>query len=83
MRTDNFGHMQMKFVRIVTLGFIQRNYVGNTTAMRKSLGFVIEYTSSKVLFVGFSAGVSSQLGFVIFCFFFPPQSNDLQPFLCY
>lgn len=74
--TDNWlwVHAREKYVRIVTLGFIQRNYVGNTTAMRKSLGFVIGYTSSKVPFCwSFSAGVSSQLGFIIF-FVFPSAS---------
>jgi hypothetical protein len=65
--------MQIKFVRIVTLGFIQRNYVDNTTAMRKSPGFVIEYTSSKVPFCWeFQPGYHHSwvsLFFVFFVFF--------------
>lgn len=67
-----YGYMRDKYVRIVTLGFIQRGYVGNTTAVRKSLGFVIEYISSKVLFVGevFSRGIITA-GFHYFCFFVP------------
>lgn len=83
-RTIGQGHVGDKYVRIVTLGFIQRNYVGNTTDMRKSLGFVIEYTSSKVLFVVvcFSRGIITA-GFHYFCvFLFRLSQTTCIPFLC-